>query len=229
MRGDRRVAVTAMCGRYSLIATPEQLIAHFRLQRLPRYQPHFNIAPAQKILTVVELENASLKAVNLYWGLVPSWAKDRKISQHMINARAETVHEKPSFRAAYRQRRCLIPATGFYEWQQNPDGKQPYHIHRRDDALFAFAGLWEHWQHETETLYSCTIITTAAAEFMQAIHARMPVIIPENHYGEWLDRNSPEAEVAALLNNSAYQAMTATAVSDWVNNPLHDDERCLLK
>jgi len=217
-----------MCGRYNLIASPEQLVAHFHLQRLLRYQSHFNIVPGQKILAVVELEDTSLKAVNLNWGLVPSWAKDRKISQHLINARAETVREKPSFRAAFRQRRCLIPATGFYEWQKNPDGKQAYHIHRKDGSLFAFAGLWEHWQHEGVTIYSCTIITTAAAEFMQPIHDRMPVIIPEENYSVWLDRQSSEEELVALLNNAAYQSMTATVVSDWVNSPLHDDERCIL-
>ena len=216
-----------MCGRFNLIAKPDDIIGHFQLQKLPRYQPSYNIAPAQKILTVVELEDKSLKAVNLFWGLVPSWSKDSKNSHHLINARAETVSEKPSFRAAFHKRRCLIVASGFYEWAKNESGKQAFNIHRQDLQLFAFAGLWEHWQHEQETLYSCTIITTLATELMQAIHERMPVIIPPDHYQQWLDKATDEQHALQLLNNQAYAQMAATPVSDWVNNPLHDDSRCL--
>ena len=149
-----------MCGRYNLLAGPEQLIEHFKLQRLRKYGSSYNISPGQKILTVVQLEDSSYKAVNLWWGLIPSWSKDRRISSHLINARAETIREKPSFRSAYKKRRCLIPATGFYEWQKKEDGKQAFHIHRQDQDLFAFAGLWEHWENKTETVYSFTIITT---------------------------------------------------------------------
>lgn len=216
-----------MCGRFNLTATPESIIEHFQLLRLPHYQPSYNIPPAQKILTIVELEDKSRKAVNLFWGLVPSWAKDTKNSQHLINARAETVLEKPSFRAAFHKRRCLIPATGFYEWHKRDSGKQAFHIHRHDHGLFAFAGLWEHWQHERQTLYSCTIITTEATEIMQPIHERMPVILPETHYQQWLDKSVDETDAFQLLTNQAYTAMTATAIGDRVNNPLHDDERCL--
>jgi putative SOS response-associated peptidase YedK len=216
-----------MCGRFNLTATPEVIAEHFQLQRLPRYQPSYNITPAQKVLSIVELEDKSLKAVNLFWGLVPSWAKDTKNSHHLINARAETVKEKPSFRAAFHKRRCLIAAEGFYEWQKLEDHKQAFHIHRQDNHLFAFAGLWEHWQHDQETLYSCAIITTRATDFMQLIHERKPVIITPEHYSHWLDKTVDEDEAFALLDNQAYTEMMATPISDWVNNPRHNDERCL--
>lgn len=216
-----------MCGRYSLITDAEKLAEHFRVLRQIRFQPSYNIAPSQKILNIVELDDGSRKAVNLYWGLVPSWSKESKISSHLINARMETVREKPSFRSAFKQRRCLIPADGFFEWQKKDVGKQAFHIHRDDHQPFAFAGLWEQWQHETETLYSCTIITTAANELMQPIHDRMPVIISTEHYHDWLNKSASDDDVYGLLDNQAYPDMTTTAVSDWVNNPKHDDERCI--
>lgn len=216
-----------MCGRYSLTTTPQDIVEHFELLRQVRFQASYNIAPAQKILNIVELDDGSRKAVNLFWGLVPSWAKDSKNSSHLINARMETVREKPSFRAAFKHRRCLIPATGFYEWQKQESGKQAFHIHRRDQRLFAFAGLWEQWQHETETLYSCAIITTAAEGLMLPIHERMPVIIPQEHYHGWLDKTADADQAFELLDNQAYLNMTSTAVGNWVNNPEHDDERCI--
>lgn len=216
-----------MCGRYNLTAGSETIAEHFQLHRQLRYRPSYNIAPAQNILNIVELEDQSRKAVNLFWGLVPTWAKDGKNSSHLINARMETVREKPSFRSAFKHRRCLIPATGFYEWAKNQSGKQAFHIHRQDQQLFAFAGLWEQWQHETETLYSCTIITTVAAELMRPIHDRMPVIISPDQYHAWLDKNATADQAFALLDNQFYTQMMATAVGDWVNNPRHDDQRCI--
>lgn len=216
-----------MCGRYHLTAEEKILAEHFRLPRLVRYQPSYNIAPARKILNIVELEDRSLKAVNLFWGLVPSWAKDSNKSSHLINARAETVREKPSFRAAFKHRRCLIPANGFYEWQQREFGKQAFYIHRQDGGLFAFAGLWEHWRHENETLYSCTLLTTAANELMQPIHDRQPLIIRAENYRQWLDKSDDGSRAFELLGNTAYDLMTATPVGDWVNNPRHEDERCI--
>ena len=216
-----------MCGRFNLTASPEVIAEHFQLQRLPKYQPSYNITPARKILCIVELEDKSLKAVNLFWGLVPSWSKDTKNSHHLINARAETIREKPSFRTAFQKRRCLVVAEGFYEWKKIESGKQAFHIHRQDNQLFAFAGLWEHWQQEQETLYSCTIITTEAAELMQPIHERMPVIIPQSYYHQWLDKAADGNQAYNLIGSVAYSDMEALPVSDWVNNPLHDDERCL--
>ena len=216
-----------MCGRYNLVTSSDALVEHFKLLQPVRFQPSYNITPAQKILTIVELDDQSKKSVNLFWGLVPSWAKDSKNSSHLINARSETLREKPSFRSAFKHRRCLIPATGFYEWSKIGESKQAFHIHRTDQKLFAFAGLWEQWQHETKTLYSCTIITTAATELMKPIHDRMPVIIPVDQYHHWLDKTCDADQAFTLLNNQAYAEMTATPVSDWVNNPQHDDNRCI--
>jgi len=216
-----------MCGRFNLIATKPQIMEHFSLQRLPDYQPEYNIPPGQKILAVVRLEDGSNKAVNLHWGLIPSWSKDRKISSHLINARAETLTEKPSFRNAYQHRRCLIPATGFFEWQTTETGKHPYHIHQPECALFAFAGLWEHWEHQQETVYSCTIITTSANDKIAPIHDRMPVIITPDFYDSWLDKTNTAVEMSDFLAIDAYSTMQLTPISTRVNNPLHNDEVCL--
>jgi putative SOS response-associated peptidase YedK len=217
-----------MCGRFNLIATPEQVIEAFQLKDPPDYETSYNIPPGQTILGIIQLEDASYKAVNLQWGLIPSWAKDSKIGNRLINARAETLHEKPAFRAAYKQRRCLIPATGFYEWQKTAHGKRPFNIFRQDRQLFAFAGLWEHWRQNDETIYSCTIITRAANPLLQPIHDRMPVIIPEQHYPVWLHKDQPHASLQALLeNDSGYEDMKVVPVSDWVNNPQHNDKNCL--
>lgn len=216
-----------MCGRFNLTATPESIREHFELQRKPKFVPSYNICPAQKILCIVELEDKSLKSVNLFWGLVPSWSKDNKNSHHLINARAETVREKPSFRAAFHKRRCLVVATGFYEWQASETHKHAFHIHRADQGVFAFAGLWEHWQHGEDTLYSCTIITNQAGELMSPIHQRMPVIIPSDNYRLWLDKSADEDKVYGLLENDAYESMALTPVSDYVNNPRNNDERCV--
>lgn len=228
-----------MCGRYNLIATGQQIMNHFRLLSLPAHKPDYNIPPGQKILAVVQMEDGSNRAVNLYWGLIPSWAKDRAISSHLINARAETLTEKPSFKNAYLHRRCLIPATGFFEWQSTgrlandihtlpgDKRKQPYHIHQPDHALFAFAGIWEHWEHNQETVYSCAIITIAANAKMASIHDRMPVIIATGDYNSWLTKKTTDIDIASFLAADAYQPMLITPISTRVNNPLHNDESCL--
>jgi len=216
-----------MCGRYNLIATGQQIMDHFRLLSLPVHNPDYNIPPGQKILAIVQLEDGSNRAVNLHWGLIPSWSKDRAISSHLINARAETLTEKPSFKKAYQHRRCLIPATGFFEWQSIDAGKQPYHIHKSDNALFAFGGLWEHWEQDQETVYSCTIITTVANDKIAPIHNRMPIIIAPDDYNRWLDKKTAIVDIAAFLATDAYRNMQVIPISTRVNNPLHNDESCL--
>lgn len=221
-----------MCGRFNLTATPEQVKEVFNLPSLFDFQPSYNITPAQDILAIVQSDEAidvnhNNQVVQLFWGLIPSWSKDRKISQHLINARAETVSEKPSFRSAFQKRRCLIPATGFYEWQQTGQGKQAYYITRPDHEVFAFAGLWEHWEQGGETVYSCTIITTSANQLMQPIHSRMPVILDPQNYQHWLNRQSKKDELQALLARDAYSTMDTIPVSNWVNNPRHNDVRCI--
>jgi putative SOS response-associated peptidase YedK len=216
-----------MCGRYNLIATEQQIIDHFGLRSLPAHNPDYNIPPGQKILSIVQLENGGNKAVNLHWGLIPPWAKDRAISNRLVNARAETLAEKPSFKNAYRHRRCLIPATGFFEWQSTQSGKHPYHIHKPDNALFAFGGIWEHWEHDQETVYSCAIITTVANNKIAPIHDRMPVIITPNDYNHWLSKKITVIEMADFLASDAYREMLVTPISTRINNPLHNDESCL--
>jgi putative SOS response-associated peptidase YedK len=216
-----------MCGRFNLIATKPQIIEHFSLQRLADYQPDYNIPPGQKILAMVRLEDGSNKAVNLHWGLIPSWSKDRKISSRLINARLEALTEKPSFRNAYQHRRCLIPATGFFECQASETGKRPFHIHQPGNTLLAFAGLWEHWEHQQETVYSCTIITTAANDKIATIHDRMPVIITPDFYSRWLDKKNTAVEMAIFFAADAYSMIQLTPISTRVNNPLHNDEKCL--
>lgn len=216
-----------MCGRYNLTADSKRIIEHFQLQRLPRYEASYNIPPGQKIPAIVQLDDGSYKTVFLFWGLIPHWSKDRKISSHLFNARAETLVDKPAFKTAYRLRRCLIPATGFYEWQRLDEGKQAFHIFHKDNQLFAFAGLWEYWENESETVYSCTIITIAANNLIRPIHNRMPVIIDQPDYKAWLDKQTSIETIDRLLACDVYRDMVVKPVSDWVNNPKHNDKNCL--
>jgi putative SOS response-associated peptidase YedK len=164
------------------------------------------------------------------WGLIPSWAKDAKIGNKLINARGETVAEKPSFRSAFRKRRCLIPADGFYEWKKLDGGKQPHFIHLRDEEPFAFAGLWEHWTNpdDGEVIESCTIVTTEANALMRTLHDRMPVILPPADYDRWLDPATQDVEgLKELLRPYSSEEMTAYPISAYVNNPRHEGVKCL--
>jgi len=166
-----------MCGRYALHSNPEVVALLFGLSEVPAYTPRYNIAPSAQVLIVRNNEAAMVR-----WGLVPRWAKDPSIGAKMNNARAETVAEKPSFREAYRKRRCLIPANGFYEWKPEHGLKQPYYIYPSGGELFAFAGLWEQWND----LQTCAVITTESNEKMAAVHERMPVIVSPAEYSAWL-------------------------------------------
>jgi putative SOS response-associated peptidase YedK len=164
----------------------------------------------------------------MHWGLVPSWAKDRWAGSRMINARAETIAQKPAYRAAFRRRRCLVLADGFYEWQRLDGKKRPYFIHLRSDRPFAFAGLWEHWQGPEEELQSCALVTTEANDLMRPIHDRMPVILPEADYARWLDPSLDEPEsLLPLLRSYPSEAMAAYRVSTYVNSPTHDAPACV--
>src|SRR5262245_29450802 len=176
-----------MCGRFKLSANRQRLKDTFPLWEIPEIEPRFNIAPTQSVLAVRQQENAKPQGAFLRWGLIPSWAKDNKLSASLINARADSVATKPSFRTAFKRRRCLILADGFYEWRKGNAPKQPFHIHRRDGEPFAFAGLWEIWGGEQPALESCTIITTDANEVIRPLHDRMPVILDQRDYARWLD------------------------------------------
>lgn len=201
---------------YRLISTPLNVA------------PRFNIAPTQPVLAIIPSQTGKgNEATHFQWGLVPTWAKDVSIGSKMINARAETVAEKPAFRHAFRRRRCLIPASGFYEWQGRPSGpKQPFWISAADGGLLTFAGLWESWMSaDGSELETCTIITTTANETLAPIHARMPVIVAPADFQTWLDVSDETATAAAsaLLRSAADDVTTAQPVSTRVNSVRNDD------
>jgi putative SOS response-associated peptidase YedK len=179
------------------------------------------------VAAVVE-QDEKRKLEMLRWGLIPSWAKDPEIGNRMINARGETVSEKPSFRKAFKVRRCLILADGFYEWQKTDNGKQPYHVRMQDGSPFAFAGLWEFWNGGGDEMRTCAIITTEANDLMNEIHHRMPVILPPEDYDLWLDLDFDEKEpLTSLLRPCPDEAMEAYPVSRKVNRPANDEPGCI--
>ncbi|MDP8973043.1 MAG: SOS response-associated peptidase [Actinomycetota bacterium] len=216
-----------MCGRYTLRTPVDVLAEGFEIEEHPSsITPNYNTAPTQEVAAVVE-EDEKRKLEIFHWGLIPSWAKDPGIGNKMINARAETISEKPSFRKAFKVRRCLILADGFYEWQKTDHGKQPYHIKMQDGSPFAFAGLWETWKDEEE-IRSCTIITTEANDLMSEIHHRMPVILHPEDYTMWLDPDFDEKEpLTSLLKPYPAAAMEAYAVSRRVNKPSNNEPSVL--
>ncbi len=199
---------------------------------MPLLSPRYNIAPGQPVFAVRQNPAAASPAregTMLRWGLIPSWAADPAIGNRMINARSESVAEKPAFRAALRRRRCLVAADGFYEWKAEGRGKQPYFIHFSDDRLFAFAGLWESWEGPGHSsVESCTILTTEANELMLPIHPRMPVILPPKDYEKWLDPSEQgSAALLPLLVPYSGGGMEAYPVSRFVNSPSHEAPECL--
>lgn len=220
-----------MCGRYTLSQTTEAIASAFQLNEVPKLEPRYNIAPTQLVPVIRQSEQHQRQLQILRWGLIPAWAKDASMGARLINARAESVNEKPSFRSAFRQRRCLVIADGFYEWQRQDSKKQPFFIHLPDGKPFAFAGLWERWQSpEGETIESCTIITTEANELLRSIHDRMPVILAPKDYDVWLDPTLQEPEkLQQLLHPYPTEAMITDAVSTKVNSPKNDTPECIKK
>jgi putative SOS response-associated peptidase YedK len=217
-----------MCGRFTL-ATPGQTIAEaFELQSAPELKPRYNISPTQGV-AAIRAAGAGRELVTLHWGLIPSWSKDAAIGARMINARGETAAEKPSFRAPFRSRRCLILADGFYEWRRDGERKQPFHICMSDRRPFAFAGLWDRWAApDGEPVESCTIVTTAPNELLAPIHDRMPVILPPAAYAPWLDPARRDKErLQEFLQPFPASLMKAYPVSPRVNNPRNDDRDCI--
>lgn len=223
-----------MCGRFTLHTSPEQLAAHFGLDEAPQLADRYNIAPTQPV-GIVRLEQNSTERewALVHWGLIPSWTKDPSMGARMINARAETVAEKPSFRAALKRRRCLVPADGFYEWKREGRSKQPFHIRMRNEEPFAFAGLWEIWTSpDGGELQSCTVITTEPNELMTNIHDRMPVILAAEDYAEWLgngkDADAREVDqLRHLLRPFDAKLMEAYPVSLQVNSPQNEGPACI--
>jgi putative SOS response-associated peptidase YedK len=219
-----------MCGRFTLTSTPEQLAQRFGLEEPPRAAPRYNIAPGQDVLAIRFDAGASKRvAVHPRWGLVPSWAKEASIGARMINARSETVAEKPAFRAAFRARRCLVPADGFYEWAMHHGRKQPHFIGLQGGEPFGFAGLWERWTDPSGgELETCTLLTRDALENIRAIHPRMPVILDPAVYETWLDPALDDpALLSGLLKPPPEERIVWHPVSDRVNDVRFDDPACV--
>lgn len=214
-----------MCGRFTLTADMNILQESFPWLNIPAgLEPRYNIAPTQPVAVV---PNDGKNKLDFYvWGLIPSWSKDPKIGSRMINARAETLAEKPSFRAAYRRRRCLILADGFYEWRQGGKGqpKTPMYVRLASGKPFAFAGLWESWNSKDgSNILSCTIVTTRPNNLLENIHNRMPVILPKDTYSLWLQEGEADTKrLSELLLPYTKQEMVAFPVSRVVNSPQND-------
>lgn len=214
-----------MCGRFTLTVNPADLREAFEDYTFPsKFAPRFNIAPTQPVLAVPN--DGKHSADFFQWGLIPSWAKDPAIGSRLINARAETLAEKPSFRSGLKYKRCLILADGFYEWKSQPGQKTkiPHFIHLKDRNPFAFAGLWDIWQSpDGSSVKSCTIVTTEPNQLMAAIHNRMPVILDPADYERWLDPSpQPADKVLPLLKSFPADRMGAYPVSTLVNKPAND-------
>ena len=211
-----------MCGRYAFFSPAEAVKRIFRVERVPSLEPRYNIAPTQDVPVVRAGKEGRREFAMLHWGLVPFWAKERSIGNRMINARVESVADKPAYRDAFKKRRCLVLTDGWYEWQLAADGKQPWFIRRRDARPFAFAGLWETWtdrKNGTE-LESCTIVTGTAATAIHDIHPRMPIPLADSAWDDWLDTSRSDREtLLALLLAGPHETFEAWPVNRAVNAP----------
>ncbi len=230
--GEANAGRLTMCGRYELHSHPAAIALAFGLATPPDVRARYNIAPMTEVPIVRVNADGQRELVRMRWGLVPRWAKDPSIGARMINARGETIAEKPSFRMSFRRHRCLLPADGFYEWRAPPPGageaarKQPLHIGMADGSLFGLAGLYERWMSEGgEVLDTCTIVTTAANALVAPIHDRMPLIVGREQYARWLD--PADADVGDLIVPYPAAAMAYYPVSHRVNNVRHDDASVL--
>lgn len=217
-----------MCGRYALDADAATLAAQFCLAAVPEFAPRYNIAPRQNVPAICLGPEHDREFAWLRWGLIPSWASDARIGNRLINARSETVAEKPAFRSAFRHRHCLVPASGYYEWRAVAGGKEPNYIHAADGTVLALAGLWESWQSPSgEVVRSVALLTTVANAPMRSLHARMPVVIAPGDYAAWLDPAHPRRD--ALLRPAPDEDLVWYPVSRRVNIPGHDSPDCLTR
>lgn len=214
-----------MCGRFALAQPISSIMAHFEAQSFRgEYLERYNITPTQSVPVAISLDGERAIEV-MRWGLIPSWSKDLKAQAPLINARAETIQEKPSFRSSFKSRRCLVPADGFYEWTPKGNGKAPYWIYRTDEGLFAFAGIWSEWGKGEDLIRSFSIITTEANAKLKSLHHRMPVIIDPENYDHWLDPS--QSDPVTLLNAYPSERIAYHEVSLKVNSPKNDDPECL--
>lgn len=217
-----------MCGRFTIRAPASVLARQFGLVQLDAFEPRYNVAPSQLVPVVRAGAAGGRELVWLKWGLVPEWALDPAIGNRMINARAETAATKPAFRDAIEKRRCLVVADGFYEWEGGGRAKQPFFIHLKDNAPFAFAGLWDRWTKKGDPLESCTIVTTDANDVLRPLHDRMPVILPPDHYAQWLDAGPQDPKaLEGLLKPFPSETLAIEPVSRYVNNATHEGAECI--
>jgi putative SOS response-associated peptidase YedK len=219
-----------MCGRFVLMTPGKDWAKRFGLEEIADLEPHYNIAPTQMVAAIrVDRHTHQRHLVKLKWGLVPYWVKDPSMGNRLINAKAESLAEKPSFRSAFRFRRCLVLADGFYQWKTGNIGKQPYLFKMADGSTFAFAGLWERWTRPGgETIESCTLITTDANQIMEPIHDRMPVIIKPQDYELWLDLEIKDPNLLKpLLRPYPSEEMIRLPVNPKVNKATYDSPDCV--
>jgi putative SOS response-associated peptidase YedK len=217
-----------MCGRFTITVSGAELAELLEVPVVPQTRPRYNVSPSQNVLAARLNESGQREAVELKWGLVPWWSKDAKIGYSLINARCETIAEKPSFREAFRKRRCLIPADGFFEWKVEGKKKLPYRFRRPDGKPFLFAGLWEYWDGGDQPLETCTILTTTANQLVSPIDERMPIILSKTGAKEWLSPGLIAPEVAAkLLVPSPDDFLMKEAVNPIVNSPKNDNPSCI--
>jgi putative SOS response-associated peptidase YedK len=219
-----------VCGRFVLMTVGRDLAERFELEEVPDLVPRYNIAPTQMIAAIRREPDKSTRRLSLLkWGLIPFWAKDSSIGSKLINARAESAPEKPAFRTAFKVRRCLIPADGFYEWKKEKGGKQPYFVTSADRKPFAFAGLWDAWKGpDGDVIESCTILTTDANDVVRFIHDRMPVILLPADYGEWLDLDLKDhKKLKSLLRGYPSEKTEIHRANPKVNKPSYDQPDCV--
>jgi putative SOS response-associated peptidase YedK len=217
-----------MCGRYVVAYDPETLVSGFSVLRVPPFPKRWNVAPQSPVPVVYETRDGERVAELMRWGLVPSWAKEPSIGHKLNNARSDGLFDKPSFRQAARRRRCLLPASGFYEWQATPSGKQPWYVSARDGSLLAMAGLFEAWRPspDADWLLSCCVITTDANALMAPIHDRMPVLIPATQWSRWLARDVQDpAAIAPLLGPAPAEGLQAWPVARTVSRGSAEGEQ----
>ncbi len=216
-----------MCGRYTLAADSEAIARRFGVSVPAGLPRRYNIAPSQDVLAVRERPAGERELVGLQWGLVPFWADEAAIGNRLVNARSETAASKPAFRAAFRHRRCLVVADGFYEWQVIDGRRQPCYFSLHSGGPFGFAGLWERWDKQGEPLETCTILTREADEFMRPFHERMPVIVAPELFAAWLAVDPPEPAVLQQVLKPPSGLLAVRPVSTRVNNVRHDGPECI--
>ncbi len=219
-----------MCGRISTAdLSKADLSEYFSLMQMAPFYGRYNIAPSQPVPTVRATEEGRTLEP-LHWGLIPHWAKDKEIARHTFNARLETLTVKPSFRQAIRKQRCIVPVSGFYEWQKEGEQKQPYYIHRADRAPLALAGLWEKWTDKAtgEIIESCSIVTMAAVAPMKAIHQRMPALLEPEHFAVWLDPATNDPHLLEDVLKAEEHVLELYPVSSFVSNACNEGEQCVV-